>query len=88
MYQHPLSQHSMPRNQSSARPAIRGCTLSTRASATQRRREHIWAWASALLLVLCWDASLRLDQKLPLPRVRLAHAADLEPELRGRFEER
>ena len=47
----------------------------------QRRREHLWAWLSVLLLVLCWDASRRLDEKVPLPRPRLAHAAEVEAEL-------
>ena len=28
----------------------------------QQRREVIWAWLSALALVLCWDVSGRLDQ--------------------------
>jgi hypothetical protein len=77
MYQFPL------RNQSSTR------TLATVAAiATQRRREHIWAWVSVLLLMLCWDASLRLDEKVPLPRVRLAHAVGSEFELQARAEPR
>ena len=55
-------------------------------TAAQRRREHLWAWLSVLLLVLCWDASLRLDEKVPLPRPRLAHAAEGESELLARAE--
>ena len=59
-----------------------------RGIAMQRRREHLWAWLSVLLLVLCWDASLRLDEKVPLPRTRLAHAAEVEAELLARSEMR
>jgi hypothetical protein len=44
----------------------------------QRRLEHAWAWLSLLTLVLCWDASLRLDQRVSPPRVRIAHAVDRE----------
>jgi hypothetical protein len=86
MYQHPMSlKHSL-----AGAGAHRCPRLPTRREiATQRRREHLWAWASVLLLVLCWEASLRLDEKVPVPRVRLAHAADTEfHELRGRSEER
>ena len=35
-----------------------------------RRLELLWAWASLLVLVVCWDAALRLDQRVPLPRMR------------------
>ena len=70
-----MYQQSWSRNQ----PFIRGI-------AAQRRREHIWAWLTALLLVLCWDATLRLDHKVPMPRPRLSHAVELETEGRGRME--
>ena len=39
-----------------------------------RRLETIWAWASLLILIMCWDAALRLDQRVSLPRIRIAHA--------------
>ena len=42
------------------------------------RLETIWAWASLLVLIICWDAALRLDRSVPVPRVRIAHA--VEPE--------
>lgn len=42
------------------------------------RLEIVWAWASLLVLIICWDAALRLDQRVPVPRVRIAHAAEPE----------
>lgn len=43
------------------------------------RLEVAWAWASLLVLIICWDAALRLDQRVPVPRVRIAHAAEERP---------
>lgn len=45
-------------------------TLQRRVSvwSTRRRLEAAWAWASLLVLIVCWDAALRLDQKVSLPR--------------------
>ena len=48
------------------------------AGAGQRRLEHAWAWLSLFTLVLCWDASLRLDQRMSPPRVRIAHVLERE----------
>jgi hypothetical protein len=45
---------------------------------TQRRREAVWAWMSLLTLLLCWDASLRLEERVSPPRVRIAHAGARE----------
>lgn len=28
------------------------------------RLEIAWAWASLLMLIICWDAALRLDQRV------------------------
>jgi hypothetical protein len=42
----------------------------------QRRRELTWAWLSLLTLVLCWDASARLEMRVSPPRVRIAHAGE------------
>lgn len=42
------------------------------------RREVLWAWGSLLVLVICWDAAVRLDEHVSLPRVRLAHAVERE----------
>jgi hypothetical protein len=50
-------------------------------SVRQDRREKAWAWLTLFTLILCWDASLRLDERVSPPRVRIAHigeAADVE----------
>jgi hypothetical protein len=44
--------------------------------AQSRRREVIWAWASLVTLVICWDRSARLDERVSPPRIRIAHALD------------
>lgn len=44
----------------------------------QSKLETAWAWASVLILIVCWDAALRLDERVPLPRIRIAHAAEVE----------
>jgi len=41
-----------------------------RNTVSTRRLELLWAWASLLVLIVCWDAALRLDQRVPLPRMR------------------
>jgi hypothetical protein len=41
-----------------------------------QRREAAWAWLSLVTLILCWDASARLDERVSPPRVRIAHAGD------------
>ena len=43
-----------------------------------RRLEILWAWASLLVLIICWDAALRLDQRMPLPRIRIAHVSETD----------
>ena len=50
-------------------------------SVRQHRREKVWAWLTLFALILCWDASMRLDERVAPPRVRIAHvgeAADVE----------
>jgi hypothetical protein len=47
-----------------------------RESVRQGRREKVWAWLTLFALILCWDASLRLDERVSLPRVRIAHAGE------------
>jgi hypothetical protein len=81
MYQHSWSRYP------SARTGAGGFTFGTlRALATQRRREHIWAWLSLLLLLLCWDASSRLDDRVAMPRPKLGHMVELDPEHGVRIE--
>jgi hypothetical protein len=46
------------------------------------RLEVLWAVVSFLVLILCWDATLRLDQKVSVPRVRIAHALEEERAVR------
>ena len=45
------------------------------------RREAAWAWLSLVTLILCWDASSRLEERVSPPRVRIAHAGDGKEEL-------
>ena len=40
----------------------------------RQRREQVWAWLSLVVLILCWDASSRLDDPVSPPRARIAHA--------------
>jgi len=42
----------------------------------QRRREAMWAWLSLVTLIICWDASARLEHRVSPPRVRIAHAGE------------
>jgi hypothetical protein len=49
----------------------------------RQRREQIWAWLSLVTLIVCWDASERLGQRVSPPRVRIAHALEEEEASRG-----
>ena len=51
-------------------------SATTLALVTGRRREAVWAWLSLVTLVICWDASARLEERVSPPRVRIAHAGD------------
>lgn len=42
----------------------------------QSRREKVWAWLTLFTLTLCWDASMRLDERVSPPRVRIAHIGE------------
>lgn len=41
-----------------------------------RRRETLWAWLSLLVLMICWDAATRLDEKVSPPRPRFAETEE------------
>jgi hypothetical protein len=55
-------------------PAGRACAHCR--AAARSRREKIWAWLTLATLMLCWDASMRLDERVSLPEPRIAHGGD------------
>lgn len=42
----------------------------------RQRRERAWAWLSLVVLIVCWDASARLDERVAPPRARVPHAVE------------
>ncbi|MFC4309863.1 hypothetical protein ACFPN2_12295 [Steroidobacter flavus] len=42
----------------------------------RQRREQVWAWLSLVALIVCWDASSRLGERVSPPRPRLAHVVE------------
>lgn len=42
----------------------------------RQRREQVWAWLSLVVLIVCWDASSRLEERVSPPRAKIAHVAD------------
>lgn len=44
----------------------------------RQRREQVWAWLSLVVLIICWDASSRLGERVSPPRSWTAHALDEE----------
>lgn len=44
----------------------------------RQRRERAWAWSSLVVLIICWDASSRLGERVSPPRARIAHALEDE----------
>lgn len=48
----------------------------------KRRRERILASLAFLMLIVAWDATLRLDERMSPPRMRLSHAVEVDGELR------
>lgn len=42
----------------------------------RHRREQVWAWLSLVTLIICWDASERLGERVSPPRARLAHVSE------------
>ena len=47
---------------------------------TRIGRERVLAGLALLMLIVAWDATLRLDEKMSPPRMRMAHAVDGEVE--------
>jgi hypothetical protein len=58
--------------------SVFGRTAIVTAKPSNRRLELLWAWASVLVLILCWDVALRLDQSTPLPGMHMHESAGLE----------
>jgi hypothetical protein len=42
----------------------------------RHRREQVWAWLSLVTLIVCWDASERLGERVSPPRARIAHVSE------------
>lgn len=42
----------------------------------RQRREQVWAWLSLVVLIICWDVSSRLEERVSPPRARIAHAVE------------
>ena len=48
----------------------------------RQRREQVWAWLTLVVLIICWDASARLEERVSPPRTRIAHVVDDDELLR------
>lgn len=42
----------------------------------RQRREQVWTWLSLVVLIICWDASSRLEERVSPPRAKFAHVVD------------
>jgi hypothetical protein len=47
----------------------------------RRRRERVLACLAFIMLIVAWDATLRLDEHVAPPRMRLSHAVEHEHEV-------
>ena len=47
----------------------------------KRRRERILACLAFAMLIVAWDATLRLDERMSPPRMRMSHAVEVDGEL-------
>ena len=65
---------------SNASQAVRQTSVSPRAKARSGhdRLELLWAAASFVVLILCWDRASRLDERVSIPRIRNAHVLQEE----------
>jgi hypothetical protein len=52
--------------------------------AAKRRRERILACLAFIMLIVAWDATLRLDEQMSPPRMRMSHAVEVDGELQMR----
>ena len=43
----------------------------------KRRREKVLACLAFVMLIVAWDATLRLDEHISPPRMRMSHAVEL-----------
>ena len=48
----------------------------------RRRRERILACLALVMLIVAWDATLRLDERVSPPRTRMSHAVEIDGERR------
>ena len=58
-----------------------GAAVSRSLAVAKRRRERILACLALLMLIVAWDATLRLDERVSPPRMRMTHAVEMEGEL-------
>jgi hypothetical protein len=57
------------------------CSLSRAINVAKRRREQVLAALAFVMLVVAWDATLRMDEQVSPPRMRLSHAVEREVEM-------
>ena len=50
-------------------------------AAAKRWRERILASLAFVMLIVAWDATLRLDERMSPPRMRVSHAVEMEGEV-------
>jgi hypothetical protein len=60
-----------------------GLATSRSFAAAKRRRERILACVALVMLIVAWDASLRLDEQSSPPRMRVSHAVEVESDLQA-----
>lgn len=59
--------------------SVTGIRRSAKAAVASRRRlEIVWTCVSLVALIVSWDAAMRLDERVPLPRLRVAQ--EMEPQ--------
>ena len=59
-------------------PTHRRCMMASSSLARAKRvRERILASLAFLMLIVAWDATLRLDERVAPPRMRVSHAVEL-----------